>query len=128
MDQAAAAEATQQLLGALGYDHTDPDLADTPKRVAKAWAEVLDADTGNTLRAFRTEPTDEMVVLRGITGWSVCEHHLLPFSYVASVGYVPLIDHGGKSSIIGLSKLARMVRKHGAALQVQERMATQVAK
>lgn len=118
----AAAKATRALLLALGYDTGSPDLADTPARVARAWAELLDADAGKTDRVFHVERSDEMVVLRGITGWSFCEHHLLPFSYVASVAYVPQAG-----TIVGLSKLARMVRKHGAALQLQERMASQVA-
>lgn len=123
----AATAATERLLAALGYDTTDPDLRDTPGRVARAWKELLDADTGATDRAFDTTATDEMVVLRGITGWSVCEHHLLPFSYVAAVGYVPSLNGGAKSRILGLSKLARIVRRHAAALQVQERMTQLVA-
>ena len=122
----AAALATRSLLVALGYDPTDPDLTDTPARVARAWAEMLDADAGHTQRIFMADSVDEMVVLRGVTGWSVCEHHLLPFSYVAAVAYVPALDEG-HSPIVGLSKLARIVRRHGAALQVQERMTQQVA-
>ena len=117
-----AAEAITDLLIALGYDpDADPSLLDTPMRVARAWAELLDADTGDTARAFDAEGMDEMVVLRGITGWSMCEHHLLPFSYIASVAYIP----SGK--VLGLSKLARVVRRYGAALQLQERMTEQVA-
>lgn len=122
VQQPAVKSATLSLLVALGYDPSDPALVDTPGRVARAWSELLDADAGNTDRVFHVERSDEMVVLRGITGWSFCEHHLLPFSYDATVAYVP-----AAGVIVGLSKLARMVRKHGAALQLQERLASQVA-
>lgn len=117
--------AVNDLLIGLGYDPADPALVDTPGRVARAWAELLDADPP-TLTAFDTEAVDEMVVLRGITGWSICEHHLLPFSYTATVAYLPAVENG-RSRILGLSKLARLVRQRGHALQLQERMATQVA-
>jgi len=121
VDRNDAEDATVNLLMALGYDIMDPALRDTPGRVARAWMEFLDGD-GFTSRTFHVERSDEMVVLRGITGWSMCEHHLLPFSYTATVAYVPSDDQ-----VLGVSKLARFVREAGGALQLQERMGVQVA-
>lgn len=117
--------ATTDLLIGLGYDPDDQALVDTPARVARAWVELLDADPPR-ITAFDVAPVDEMVVLRNVTGWSVCEHHLLPFSYTATVAYMPRVEQG-RSRILGLSKLARLVRQQGHALQLQERMASQVA-
>lgn len=133
VDVPRATIAVLDLLTALGYDPSDPSLVDTPDRVARAWAELLDADTGGVTRSFQTAAMDEMVVLRGITGWSICEHHLLPFSFRAAVGYIPRLSDGGlpppagQATILGLSKLARVVRRHAAALQLQERMTAQIA-
>ena len=123
----AVARATRSLLVALGYDPDDAAVRDTPERVARAWRELLDADPGSTSTAFHAPGMDELVVLRGITGWSVCEHHLLPFSYSATVAYLPEEDTNGGARILGLSKLARLVRRSGASLQLQERMTSQVA-
>jgi GTP cyclohydrolase I len=118
--------AIRDLLIGLGYDPIDPALEGTPGRVARAWAELLDADPGTTDTAFASPAVDELVVLRGITGWSMCEHHLLPFSYRATVAYLPAVDDDA-SRLLGLSKLARLVRAAGASLQLQERMTAQVA-
>lgn len=103
IDLARAEGAVRDLLAALGRDATDPHLADTPRRVAAAYAELL------TPRSFRLttfpndEGYDELVLARNIPFHSLCEHHLLPFQGVAHVGYLP------GDRILGLSKLARVV-------------------
>jgi GTP cyclohydrolase I len=103
VDRAAARHAARELLSALGADVESEALADTPRRVADAYAELL------TPRPFRatTFPNDdgydELIVARGIPFHSLCMHHLLPFHGIAHVGYLP-----GKR-ILGLSKLGRVV-------------------
>jgi GTP cyclohydrolase I len=121
VDRVAAAAAARELLAALGADPSSEALRDTPRRMADAYAELLTPE--------RFEPTtfpndggyDELVVARDIPFHSLCEHHLLPFVGVAHVGYLP------GDRIIGLSKLARVVQHAARALQVQERLTTQVA-
>jgi GTP cyclohydrolase I len=121
VDQPAAAEAVRALLAALGQDPTSESLADTPHRVAAAYAELLEPRDFD-LRTFpNDEGYDELVVARDIPFSSLCEHHLLPFIGVAHVAYMP------GDRILGLSKLARVVEKFARRLQVQERMTTQIA-
>jgi GTP cyclohydrolase I len=121
VDRAAARRAARELLGALGADVDSEALADTPRRVADAYAELL------TPRPFRatTFPNDdgydELIVARSIPFHSLCMHHLLPFHGTAHVGYLP-----GKR-IIGLSKLGRVVELFSRDLQIQERLTVQVA-
>lgn len=106
----------------------EPDregLKDTPKRVDRAYRELFEgygkhADDILTT-VFEDGACDEMVVLRDIIGYSMCEHHVLPFSYVAHIGYIP----DGK--VVGISKLARLVEMFGKRLQIQEKMTTQIA-
>ncbi|HEX2085414.1 MAG TPA: GTP cyclohydrolase I FolE [Solirubrobacteraceae bacterium] len=120
-DLDAAQRAAADLLDALGVDVGDERLRDTPRRMAKLYAELL------TPASFRptTFPNDggydELVVATGIPFHSLCEHHMLPFVGVAHVGYLP------GERIIGLSKLARVVELFARRLQVQERLTTQVA-
>ncbi len=113
--------AVRQLLVALGEDPTREGLQDTPKRVAKFWAEWLLGQAPVSFTSFDAEGMDEMVVQRGIPVYSLCEHHMLPFFGTATVGYVP----NGK--VVGLSKLARTVRWCAQGLQNQERITLQVA-
>jgi GTP cyclohydrolase IA len=121
VDRAAARRAARGLLGALGADVDSEALADTPRRVADAYAELL------TPRPFRatTFPNDdgydELIVARSIPFHSLCMHHLLPFHGIAHVGYLP-----GKR-ILGLSKLGRVVELFSRDLQIQERLTVQVA-
>ena len=121
VDLAAAERAVGDLLVALGRDPEDDHLVETPRRVAAAYAELL------TPRPFRAttfpndEGYDELVVARDVAFSSLCEHHLLPFSGVAHVGYLP------GERIVGLSKLARVVEHVARDLQVQERLTEQVA-
>ena len=122
------ADGTRTLLLAAGLDPDSAQLKDTPSRVAKAWRERLAGyaqDPAEVLgRTFPSEGYDEMIVLGGIGFHSTCEHHLLPFSGTATVGYIP--DPTSKR-IVGLSKLARLVDLYANRLQVQERMTRQVA-
>jgi GTP cyclohydrolase I len=121
VDLDAAQRAAGELLAALGVDLTDESVRDTPRRMARMYAELL------TPASFRptTFPNDggydELVVATGIPFHSLCEHHLLPFVGVAHVGYLP------GERIVGLSKLARVVELFARDLQVQERLTTQVA-
>jgi GTP cyclohydrolase I len=125
-DQARAEAAVRELLAAIGEDPGREGLRDTPARVARAYAELTSG--------LRMRPEDvlmttfdlghgEMVLVRDIELWSMCEHHLVPFTGVAHVGYIPA--ETGK--ITGLSKLARLVDVYAKRPQVQERLTTQVA-
>ena len=119
-DFAAAERAARDLLQAIGADLDAPGLRQTPQRVAAAFAElVTPADVGATV--FPNEGYDELVLVRGITFQSLCMHHLLPFHGHAHVAYLP------GDSIIGISKLARVVEVFSRDLQVQERLTVQIA-
>ena len=110
----------------MGEDVEREGLRETPARVARAYAELT---VGLRQRAEDVLTTtfdlghDEMVLVRGIELWSMCEHHLVPFTGVAHVGYIPA--ESGK--ITGLSKLARLVDVYSKRPQVQERLTTQIA-
>jgi GTP cyclohydrolase I len=120
-DTDAAGRAVADLLVALGYDTTDPHLADTPRRVADAYTELLSPRPFDLTTFPNDEGYDELVLARDIPIHSLCEHHLLPFHGVAHVGYLP------GSRILGLSKLARVVELFARDLQVQERLTQQTA-
>jgi GTP cyclohydrolase IA len=121
IDLTAAEQAVSDLLVALGRNPFSEHLAQTPRRVAGAFAEMLTAEPFDLTTFANDEGYDELVLARDIPFQSLCEHHLLPFHGVAHVGYVP----GGR--ILGLSKLARVVELFARDLQVQERLTTQVA-
>lgn len=121
IDRAAAERAIRDLLIALGEDPADTHLAQTPRRVAAAYAELLTPAPFELTTFPNDENYDELVLARDIPFQSLCEHHLLPFSGVAHVGYLP------DERIVGLSKLARLVEAFARGLQVQERLTTQVA-
>jgi GTP cyclohydrolase I len=121
VDRDAAERAIHDLLRALGRDPDAEDLADTPRRVADAFAEFLTPEPFDLTTFPNDEDYDELVVARAIPFRTVCEHHLLPFSGVAHVGYLP------GERIVGLSKLARLVEHFAARPQVQERLTKQVA-
>jgi GTP cyclohydrolase IA len=120
-DLDAAARAVTDLLVALGHDPTSDDLAETPQRVARAFAELLTPRPFDPTTFPNDEGYDQLVLARDIGFQSLCQHHLLPFHGVAHVGYIP----GGR--ILGLSKLARVVELFARRLQVQERLTQQVA-
>jgi GTP cyclohydrolase I len=125
-DQPRAEAAIRELLVAVGEDPEREGLRDTPARVARAYQELLG---GMRMRAEDVLTTtfdighDEMILVRDLELWSLCEHHLVPFTGVAHVGYIP--SESGR--ITGLSKLARLVDVYARRPQVQERLTTQVA-
>lgn len=121
IDTEAARAAITDFLRALGRDPSDPHLADTPRRVVKAFEEMLTpARTGWTTFP-NTEGYTDLVLVKNIPFHSLCQHHLLPFRGLAHIGYLP----GGR--LVGLSKLARGLELFARDLQVQERLTTQVA-
>ena len=121
IDRPRAAAAVRELLDALGVDATTAGLAGTPDRVARAYAELLTPEPFDATTFPNDEGYDELVIEKAIPFSSLCEHHLLPFSGVAHVGYLP------GDRLLGLSKLARVVTFFSRRLQVQERLTTQVA-
>jgi len=125
-DAARAEAAVRELLIAVGEDPDRDGLLDTPARVARMYAEVLGGlreDPAEVLRTSFDLGHDELVLVRDIEVYSLCEHHLVPFHGVAHVGYVPAAD----GRITGLSKLARLVDVFARRPQVQERLTSQVA-
>jgi GTP cyclohydrolase IA len=122
LDLQAAALAVRNLLVALGQDPDSERLAETPRRVAEAFAEFLVPTSFGLTTFANDEGYDELIVSRGIPFASLCEHHLLPFTGLAHVGYIP------GERILGISKLARVVELFARDLQLQERLTTQVAR
>jgi GTP cyclohydrolase IA len=121
VDLDRATGAVSDLLEALGVDRSADGLDETPARVARAYAELLTPEPFSATTFANDEGYDELVVARAIPFASLCEHHLLPFSGIAHVGYLP------DERLIGLSKLARVVDHFSRRLQVQERLTAQVA-
>jgi GTP cyclohydrolase I len=116
--------AVQRVLATLGEDPTREGLRDTPRRFMKMMREMTegyDQRADEVLGTVFTEACDEMVVVRDIPFWSLCEHHLMPFHGTATVGYLP------QGKVVGLSKLPRLVLMHARRLQVQERMTRSIA-
>lgn len=109
----------------IGEDATREGLIETPRRVIKALGEMTRGykeDPAEILSKVFTQDYDEMVVLKDIEFWSLCEHHLLPFHGRIGIGYIP------RGKIVGISKLARLVKCYSRRLQVQERMTQQIAR
>ncbi len=124
MDIDAIKDAVRTILTAIGEDPDRPGLKETPRRVAHMYAEMfsgLTLDPARHLSVTFPETYDEMVLIRDIRFTSMCEHHLLPFSGVAHVAYIP----NGK--VTGLSKIARVVEEVSRKPQVQERMTQTIA-
>jgi GTP cyclohydrolase I len=121
VDAEAAERAAADLMTALGADLADESLRDTPRRIARLYAELLTPAPFNPTTFPNDGGYDELVVARAIPFHSVCEHHLVPFVGVAHVGYLP------GDRVLGLSKLARVVDFYARSLQIQERLTTQVA-
>jgi GTP cyclohydrolase IA len=121
IDLPAAQRAVADLLVALGRDPRSAHLAETPRRVAHAYAEMLTPREFELTTFPNDEGYDELVLAKDIPVQSLCEHHLLPFQGVAHVGYLP------GDRILGLSKLARVVELFARDFQVQERLTKQVA-
>src|SRR5580698_3668799 len=121
VDLDAAERAATDLLTALGIDLEREDRRDTPGRMVRAYAELFAPQPFRLTTFPNDEGYDELVLARAIPFRTVCEHHLLPFSGTAHVGYLP------GDRILGLSKLARVVAHFAARPQVQERLTRQVA-
>ena len=118
--------AVRELLIGIGEDPDREGLKGTPARVARAYQEAfsgLGADAGEALGARFNIDHRDMVLVKDIELWSYCEHHLVPFTGLAHVGYIP----GENKQIVGLSKLARLVDVFAKRPQVQERLTTQIA-
>jgi len=132
-DEKRAAAAVRELLAAVGEDPEREGLRATPDRVARAWREMLQGYQQDEESVLRTsdgatgfedvDGYDQMIVLADYPLQSVCEHHMLPFTGRADVGYLPA--EGGK--VAGLSKLGRLVDLYARRLQVQERLTQQIA-
>lgn len=111
------------LLTAIGEDVSREGLIETPQRVAKSWASLLSGyneDPKTILKTFSDGACDEMVLLRNIEFYSMCEHHMLPFYGKAHIAYLP------NQRVVGLSKLARLLEIYAKRLQIQERLTTQI--
>jgi GTP cyclohydrolase I len=116
--------AVEQILLAIGEDVDRDGLIDTPKRISEMYAEIfegLNIDPSSYLNVDFEVAHDEMVILRDIPFYSMCEHHFLPFHGEAHVGYIP------DGRVVGISKLARVVEGFARRPQLQERLTSQVA-
>ena len=121
VDLPAAEQAAADLLRALGQPLESVHMADTPRRLARAYAEMLTVSSFDFTTFPNTEGYDELVLVEDIPVRSLCEHHMLPFVGVAHVGYLPA------DRVLGLSKFARVVDFYGHRTQTQERLTKQVA-
>lgn len=124
VDQERIRRAVREILLAIGEDPDREGLRETPDRVARMYAEVFEGlhqDPGTHLRKLFTQEYDEMVVLPDIAFESFCEHHLLPFTGLAHVAYLP------KGKVVGLSKIPRVIDALARRPQVQERLTVEVA-
>ncbi|MCV9995711.1 GTP cyclohydrolase I FolE [Paeniglutamicibacter sp. ZC-3] len=125
MDLVRIENAVREILHAIGEDPQRDGLLETPKRVAKAYAEFfagLHEDPADLLATTFDIEHDELVLVKDIPFYSTCEHHLVPFHGSAHVGYIP----GPEGKVTGLSKLARLVEVYARRPQVQERLTTQI--
>ena len=125
MDKKRIEKAVKEILLAIGEDVTRHDIKDTPKRVAEMYEEILGGTKVNPekeLEVVFEKDHDEIVLLKGIPLYSICEHHLLPFIGKAHVAYIP-----SNNKVTGLSKLVRVVDTLSKRLQVQERLTTDIA-
>lgn len=125
MDKERIEKAVREILIAIGEDPDREGLVETPKRVANMYEEIfagLEDDPKQYLKLFNEGQNDEMVIVRDIPMYSMCEHHLLPFIGKAHIAYIP-----SDGKVIGLSKLARIVNSYAKRPQLQERLTAQVA-
>ena len=126
VDRPRIEAAVREILAAIGEDPERNGLLDTPARVARMYAETcagLHDDPARHLKVTFDAGHDEMIMVRDIALYSMCEHHLVPFYGTAHVAYIPNVD----GRVTGLSKLARLVEGFARRPQVQERLTTQVA-
>jgi GTP cyclohydrolase I len=125
MDLKRIERGVRLMLEGVGEDPGRPGIKATPQRVARMLAEILggtNEDAAAELSVIESERHDEMVLIRNIPLYSMCEHHLLPFAGVAHVAYIPKAGR-----IVGLSKIARVIDIYSRRLQVQERLTKEIA-
>ena len=125
MDKEKIKKAVQMIIEEIDPDPTRPDIVETPERVARMYEEIFAGSFENpddTLKVLLSEQHDEIVLVKDIPVFSMCEHHMLPFYGIAHVGYIPK-----NNRISGLSKLARVVDVYARRLQVQERLTSSIA-
>lgn len=126
MDKERIEKAFREILIAIGEDPDREGLIETPKRVANMYEEIFSGLTENPekhLKMFREGQSDEIVIVRDIPMYSMCEHHFLPFVGKAHIAYIP----NDEGLVIGLSKLARIVNSFARRPQLQERLTAQIA-
>ncbi len=124
MDEERIADAVREIIAAVGEDPEREGLRETPRRIASMYAELfsgIGADPCAVLAAGFDEPHEEMVILKGIPFYSLCEHHFAPFQGTVHIGYIP------NGRVVGVSKLARVVEIFARRPQLQERLTSQVA-
>ncbi|WP_030390292.1 GTP cyclohydrolase I [Streptomyces sp. NRRL S-241] len=122
VDTAQVAGLISQLLIALGEDPTRDGLIGTPDRVAAWWADFMSPDDVTAVTCFsESQLSDQLVIVGGMSVWSLCEHHMLPMNLQVTAGYVP------DGEVVGLSKFGRIAEHFAGRLQVQERFTEQVA-
>ena len=125
MNKKKAESAVRKLLEAVGEDPDRDGLKETPRRVAEMFEEILGGmgrSAKGVLKVLKSEQHDEIVLVKDIPLYSMCEHHILPFLGTAHVGYIPQ-----KGRVTGLSKIVRVVEIFARRLQTQERLTTQIA-
>lgn len=126
VDQERIAAAVREILSAIGEDPDRDGLRDTPMRVARYYEEIFAGMGQSPADALSTTfdlKHEELILVKDIQVWSTCEHHLLPFTGVAHIGYIP----GKSGQVTGLSKLARLVDVYAKRPQVQERLTSEIA-
>lgn len=117
----AIADHMRSILKLLGEDVNREGLKDTPNRIARYYLDFIHFDFGKVDTTFESIQTDQLVILKGVPFYSLCEHHLLPFWGEISVGYLT------GERVIGLSKIARIIEKCTHRFQIQERLAHEIA-
>jgi len=125
INQKKIEKAVKEILIAIGEDPNREGIKDTPKRVARMYAELfsgLHKDPAKEITIFKQEEHEEMVMVKDIPFYSICEHHLIPFIGKAHVVYIPK-----KGRVTGLSKLVRVVEGYAQRPQVQEKLTSQIA-
>lgn len=126
MDEAAIKQAVNEIIKAIGEDPQREGLLETPRRVAEMYRELfsgMNKDPREELRVGYELGHREMIILKDIPFYSMCEHHLLPFYGVTHIGYIP----NSEGRVVGISKLARVVECVSHKPQIQERMASEIA-
>lgn len=125
IDQKKIEKAVKNILEAIGEDTSREGIKDTPKRVSRMYAEIfsgMEKNPEKEITVFHNEDHEEMIMVRDISFYSICEHHLVPFIGHAHVAYIPK-----KGFITGLSKIVRVIEVFAKRPQVQERLTSQIA-